>query len=93
MSAPITIYVGNLSRSTTEEDLREAFAAHGEVVNVKIITEIVTDREPGRSRGFGFVDMSTEEEAVAAINGLNETDLNGQTIKVEKARPRGKKNR
>jgi RNA recognition motif-containing protein len=93
MSAPITVYVGNLSRSTTEEDLREAFAAHGEVVSVKIVTEVVTDRASGRSKGFGFVEMSSEEEATAAINGLNGTELGGRTVKVEKARPRRKKDR
>lgn len=93
MSAPITVYVGNLPRSTTEEDLREAFAAHGEVVSVKIVTEIVTDRETGRSKGFGFVNMGTEEETAAAINGLNGTELGGRTVKVEKARPRQKKDR
>lgn len=93
MSAPITVYVGNLSRSTTEEDLREAFAAHGEVVSVKIITEIITDRETSRFKGFGFVNMGTEEEASAAIEGLNGTELDGRTIRVEKARPQRKKDR
>ena len=91
MSAPIRVYVGNLSRSTTEEDLREAFAAHGEVVSVKIVTEVVTNLETGRSKGFGFVNMSTEDEAIAAIKGLNGTELGGRTVKVEKARPRRKK--
>ena len=84
MSAPITVYVGNLSRSTTEEDLHEVFAAHGEVVSVKIVTDLKT----GRSKGSGFVNMSTEDEAIAAIKGLNGTELGGRTVKVEKARPR-----
>ena len=78
------VYAGNLSRSTTEDELREAFAAYGEVVSVAIITH----RDSGRSKGFGFVHMSTEEEAAAAINGLNDTELGGNTIKVETAHRR-----
>ena len=78
------VYAGSLSDSTTEDELREAFAAYGEVASVKIIT----DRASGRSKGFGFVEMSTEEEATAAINGLNGTELGGNTIKVDQARSR-----
>ena len=78
------VYAGNLSDSTTEDELREAFAAYGEVASVNIIT----DRASGRSKGFGFVEMSTEEEATAAINGLNGTELGGNTIKVDQARSR-----
>jgi RNA recognition motif-containing protein len=78
------VYAGNLSDSTTEDELREAFAAYGEVASVNIIT----DRDSGRSKGFGFVEMSTEEEATAAINGLNGTELGGNTIKVDQARSR-----
>lgn len=78
------LYVGNLSHSTTEDELREAFAAHGEVASVTIIT----DRETGRSRGFGFVEMSTEEGAAAAIDALNGTELSERTVKVETARSR-----
>ena len=80
----IRVYAGSLSDSTTEDELREAFAAYGEVASVTIIT----DRASGRSKGFGFVEMSTEEEATAAINGLNGTELGGRTIKVDQARSR-----
>ena len=72
------VYAGNLSDSTTEDELRAAFEEYGEVASVNIIT----DRASGRSKGFGFVEMSTEEEATAAINGLNGTELGGHTIKV-----------
>ena len=78
------LYVGNLSYSSTEDDLREAFGAYGEVVSATIIME----RDTGRSKGFGFVEMSTEEEAAAAQNGMNGTELGGRTLKVDKARPR-----
>ena len=78
------VYAGNLSDSTTEDELREAFAAYGEVASV----DIITDRDSGRSKGFGFVEMSTEEEATAAINGLNGTEFGGNTIKVDQARSR-----
>jgi RNA recognition motif-containing protein len=80
----MNIYVGNLPWSLSEEDLREAFAAFGEVESVKIIT----DKFSGRSRGFGFVEMPNREEAEAAISGLNEKDLKGRAIKVNEARPR-----
>jgi RNA recognition motif-containing protein len=78
------VYAGNLSHSTTEDELRAAFEEYGEVASVKIIT----DRASGRSKGFGFVEMSTEEEATAAINGLNGTELGGHTIKVDQRRSR-----
>ena len=80
----MNIYVGNLPWDLTEEDLREAFAAFGEVETAKIIT----DKETGRARGFGFVDMPNKEEGTAAISGMNEKDLKGQSIKVNEARPR-----
>ena len=79
-----SIYVGNLPYSTREEDLREVFEAHGNVENVKIIR----DRETGRSRGFGFVEMSTEEETNAAISALNGSELGGRTLKVSISKPR-----
>ncbi len=79
-----SIYVGNLPYSTREEELREVFEAHGNVENVKIIR----DRETGRSRGFGFVEMSTEEETNAAISALNGSDLGGRTLKVSLSKPR-----
>ena len=80
----MNIYVGNLPWDLTEEDLREAFAAFGEVETAKI----VTDNFSGRSRGFGFVEMPNKEEGTAAISGLNEKDLKGRSIKVNEARPR-----
>ena len=78
------IYVGNLDFSTTEEKLREMFAEHGEVERVAVIT----DRATGRPRGFGFVTMPNSEEATAAIEALNSTELDGRTLKVEEALPR-----
>lgn len=77
------LYVGNLSRQTTEEGLETAFAAFGEVRSVAI----VRDRMTGESRGFGFVEMN-DEEANAAITGLNGTQLDGRTLNVNEARPR-----
>ena len=78
------LYVGNLSYDTTEARLQETFEAYGEVVSARIIT----DRETGRSRGFGFVEMETQEAADAAINGLNGQQLDGRTLTVNEARPR-----
>ena len=78
------LYVGNLSYDTTEESLRSAFAAFGEVARVNIIT----DRETGRPRGFGFVEMATEEAAQAAIEGLNGQSVDGRQIRVAEANPR-----
>ena len=69
----MNIYVGNLSYTTTDEELRQAFGAHGEVTSVNIIK----DRFSGESRGFGFVEMATNEEAQAAIANLNGTELGG----------------
>ena len=80
----MNIYVGNLSRETAEEDLRQAFESYGEVSNVNIIK----DRYSGESRGFGFVEMSTKAEAQAAIAGLNGQELQGRTLNVNEARPR-----
>jgi len=78
------LYVGNLSPSTTEEALRQAFGSHGEVSSVNI----VKDKYTGESRGFGFVEMFTKAEAQAAISSLNGTELDGRTLKVNEARPR-----
>lgn len=78
------LYVGNLSYNTTEDELRSAFAAYGEVESVNVIT----DRETGRPRGFAFVEMATQEGANAAIAGLNETTVDGRQIRVSEARPR-----
>lgn len=78
------LYVGNLPYNTTEDDLREVFSEYGTVIS----STIITDRETGRSKGFGFVEMSTEAEADAALNGMNGRDFGGRTLKVDKARPR-----
>jgi RNA recognition motif-containing protein len=80
----MNIYVGNLSFDTTEDQLRQAFEGFGEVTGVNIIT----DRDSGRARGFGFVEMSAQEAATAAIEGLNGQELNGRTLNVNEARPR-----
>ena len=79
------LYVGNLSFDTNEDSLRSAFAADGR--NVKEV-QIVTDRETGRPRGFAFVEMSSNEEAEAAITALDGADLDGRTIKVNEAKER-----
>ncbi|MBK5092319.1 MAG: RNA-binding protein [Actinobacteria bacterium] len=78
------IYVGNLSYSIDSEDLRAAFAEFGAVDSA----EVVVDRNTNRSRGFGFVEMSNDEEAKAAIEGLNGKDLDGRALNVNEARPR-----
>jgi len=80
----MNIYVGNLPREATEEDLRKAFESFGEITSAKIIT----DRFTGDSRGFGFVEMSNSSEAQAAISGLDGKDLKGRSLKVNEARPR-----
>lgn len=77
------IYVGNLSFKTTEEELRAAFAPFGVVSSVNV----VTDRMSGRPRGFGFVEMENDEEAEAAIQGLNGKDLGGRALNVNEAKP------
>lgn len=80
----MNIYVGNLSYDTKNAELREAFAQYGEVDDARV----VEDRDTGRSRGFGFVEMANAADAERAINALNETDLQGRQIKVNQARPR-----
>ena len=70
----MNIYVGNLSRDVTDDDLKEAFEAFGQIASVNIIK----DKFSGEPRGFGFVEMSSKEEAQAAINGLNGKDLKGK---------------
>ena len=82
------IYVGNLNFSTTEAGLRDLFGAHGEVVD----STVITDRETGRSRGFGFVEMANDEEGKAAIAALNGTDFDGRQLNVNEARPREQRN-
>jgi RNA recognition motif-containing protein len=80
----MNIYVGNLSYGMSEEELRDAFAAFGEVSSVKILM----DRETGRSRGFAFVEMPNQGEAEAAIVQLNGKDLGGRALRINEARPR-----
>ncbi len=77
------LYVGNLSYSTTEDELREIFAKLGEVLSVKIIT----DAGSGRSKGFGFVEMSSDEDAEKAIASLNGSTLADRKLTVNEARP------
>lgn len=80
----MNIYVGNLPYSTTPDDLREVFAAFGEVAAARI----VNDRETGRAKGFGFVEMPNDEEAKKAIEALNGNDIGGRKAVVNEARPR-----
>ena len=78
------IYVGNLSYEVTEQDLRQAFEQMGQVESVNIIT----DKYSGRSKGFGFVEMPSNSEGQAAIQGLNGKELRGRAVNVNEARPR-----
>jgi RNA recognition motif-containing protein len=78
------LFVGNLSFNTTENDLQDAFAAHGNVIEANLMT----DRATGRPRGFGFVTMGSPEEAQNAINALNGAVIDGRNLTVNEARPR-----
>ena len=78
------IFVGNLPYSATEDQLQSLFEQHGAVARVKIIT----DRETGRSRGFGFVEMDNDDEGDRAIDATNGADLDGRSLNVNEARPR-----
>ena len=80
----MNIYVGNLAREVTEEDLRTEFSAFGQVASVTVLK----DKFTGETRGFGFVEMPTAAEAQAAIDGLNGKDVKGRTLNVNEARPR-----
>ena len=80
----MNIYVGNLSYSVTEEELRDLFSEYGEVSSVNIIT----DKYSGQSKGFGFVEMPSNSEADRAIKALNESSVKGRDITVNQARPR-----
>jgi RNA recognition motif-containing protein len=80
----MNIYVGNLSRETTEDDLRQAFEAFGQINSVNIIK----DRFSGESRGFGFVEMPSKQEAQKAIEEMNGKDLIGRAVNVNEARPK-----
>ena len=77
------LYVGNLSYKTTEDSLRTMFAEFGEVTSATVIT----DRDSGRSKGFGFVEMATDQEATAAITALNGKMVDEREIRVDKAKP------
>ena len=79
------IFVGNLSFSTTQDDLQAAFASYGTVERVSI----VTDRDSGQPRGFAFVEMTDRQEAQTAISRLNGQELNGRALNVNEARPKG----
>ncbi len=78
------IFVGNLSFNTAEDELRQAFEAYGQVDRVSIMT----DRDTGRSRGFGFVEMASNEDGEKAITALNGSQIGGRTINVNEARPK-----
>jgi len=80
----MNIYVGNLASEVTEDDLKVAFEAHGEVISVKVIK----DKFSGESRGFGFIEMPNKEEALAAMQALNSTELKGRYLIINEARPR-----
>lgn len=81
----MNIYVGNLAYGVTQDELREAFSAYGQVESASLIT----DKFTGESKGFGFVEMPNNAEADAAIKALNETALKGRNMKVNQAKPRG----
>ena len=85
----MNIYVGNLSREISEEDLREAFEAFGQVASITIIK----DRFSGEPRGFGFVDMPVKAEAQSAMTSLKDKELKGRILKVNEAHPRSKRPR
>jgi RNA recognition motif-containing protein len=81
------LYVGNLSYNVTNRELEEMFAAHGAVASANVIT----DRETGRSKGFGFVEMGNDADARAAISALHGKDIDGRSLTVNEARPREEK--
>ncbi len=85
----MNIYVGNLSKDVTAEELRQAFEAFGQVASANVIT----DKFTGASRGFGFVEMPGKAEAQSAMEGVNGKDLKGQALTVNEARPRPQKGR
>jgi RNA recognition motif-containing protein len=83
------LYVGNLPYSATEDSLKEAFSRFGTVESVAIIT----DRDTGRSKGFGFIELATKQEATEAIGKMDGAELDGRTIKVSEARPQEPRDR
>lgn len=80
----MNIYIGNLPYSISEDELRDLFAAHGEVSSANIIM----DRDSGRSKGFGFIEMPDKAQGEAAVNAINQTDVQGRSVRVNEARPR-----
>ncbi|MEF8846851.1 MAG: RNA-binding protein [Candidatus Paceibacterota bacterium] len=78
------LYVGNLNYDTTEESLKEAFEEAGTVESC----DIITDRRTGKSKGFGFVEMSSEEEAEKAMEMFNDSEIDGRSVKVDEAKPK-----
>ena len=84
----MNIYVGNLSFNTTTDQLRQLFEGYGEVTSANIIT----DKYSGESRGFGFVEMPSKDEAMAAIAGTNNQEFDGRSLNVNEARPRQDRN-
>lgn len=85
----MNIYIGNLPYNISEDELRDLFATHGEVSSANVII----DRESGRSKGFGFVEMPDKDQAESAINALNETEIGGRNVRVNEARPRPQRDR
>jgi RNA recognition motif-containing protein len=85
----MNLYVGNLSFQTDENQLSQLFAQHGEVLSARVIS----DRDTGRSRGFGFVEMASRSEGEKAIQELNSKDIDGRQIKVNESKPRKDNNR
>ncbi|MCM8543113.1 MAG: RNA-binding protein, partial [Lentisphaeraceae bacterium] len=80
----MNIYVGNLPYTANEEDLKELFSNHGEVTSVRIIT----DRDTGQSKGFGFIDMSNDDEATSAIEALEGAEFQGRNLRVNQSKPK-----
>jgi len=80
----VNIYVGNLSYTATDEDIRSAFEAFGQITSARVIM----DKETGRSRGFGFVEMPNDEEGRKAIEAVNNKEIAGRPVRVNEARPR-----
>lgn len=83
----MNIYIGNLPYTVSDDELRDIFSEYGNVDSVNIIK----DKFSGQSKGFGFVEMSDNSQADAAIKGLNETQIKGRTVKVNQARPKGER--
>ena len=85
----MNIYIGNLPYSISEDELRDLFASHGEVSSANIII----DKDSGRSKGFGFIEMPNKDQGDSAIKAINETDVQGRNVRVNEARPRTERGR